>query len=166
MAQKEYETTPAGLRTFVLVQVGVTTGICVLIFWLLGDVQEPFPPLWLVAALLVPVAVGAFFAERVWMRGRPINPSDDPEIQRDTGVAVLAGQTVRKTWICELPIMLAVFVAFLAGHSGWPILTTAPLGILVLAFETWPSLRNVAMTEIMLNAHGAQADVIDAFLKA
>jgi hypothetical protein len=166
MAHREYETTPLGLRKFVLGQIGVTAGFCVLIFWLLGDIQEPFPPLWLVGALLASVVVAGLLAERVWMRGQPLDPNEQAYSQRQTGLAVLAGQTVRKTWICTMPIILSVLTAFLAGHSGWPILTTAPLGIAVLTFEAWPSLRNVAMTEIMLNSRGAKADVLEAFIRA
>lgn len=147
-----------------LLQVGITAGFCVLIFWLLGDIQEPFPPYWLVGALLVAVVVSGLLSERIWMRGTPIDPTDGRQEQRNSGIAVLAGQTVRKVWICEVPILASAVAAFLAGHGGWPILTTAPLGLAVLTFEAWPSLRNVAMTEVMLNSRGAKAEVLEAFL--
>lgn len=164
MAQTEYDTSPLELKKFALVQIGLTAGLSVLIFWMLGDIREPFPSWWLVAALYVPVIVAAWYAERVWMQGEPLNPHDDVEMQREMGVGVFAAQTVRKLWICLVPTAIAIIAGFAFPHGGWPVLLVAPVAIAVQAFEVWPSLRNAAMTEVMLNSRGAQSDVLESFI--
>ena len=36
-------------------------------------------------------------------------------------------------------------------------------GLALLAFETWPSLRNTSMTAAMLDAEGADSGLVEAF---
>jgi hypothetical protein len=48
-------------------------------------------------------------------------------------------------------------------YGGWPLIVGALPGLLVLAFETWPSLRNTSQTEAMLDADGAESRLVESF---
>lgn len=164
MAQTEYDASPLELKKFAMVQIALPALFSAAIFFMLGGMSEDFPPLWLAGALLVPIVVAAWYSERVWMQGQPLNPHDDLAAQREQGVAVFAAQTVRKLIYCEIPIMIGVIAGFFLTYGGWPVLITAPPALAVLAFEVWPSLRNAAMTEVMLNSRGAKSDVLESFI--
>lgn len=164
MALPEYDADAREVRTFALVQLGLTTGFLVLLFWMLGATDADLPPIWAIVVLLVAVAAGAFLAERVWLSAEPLDPAADPEDNRVTAVSVYAGHTVRKLIFCEAPLLLAVLFAFVLDAGGWPILIAGVPGLAVLAWEVWPSLRNVAMTATMLDAEGAESELVDSFI--
>ncbi|MFT4187130.1 MAG: hypothetical protein QM621_00955 [Aeromicrobium sp.] len=164
MAQNEYDATPRELRTFAILQILLTAGFLAALFWMLGGTDAPFPSPVVWIGLLVAVALSAVLAERVWLSAVPLDPDDDPDDNRSTAIGVYAAQTVRKLTICEAPMLLAVIVAFFVGAGGWPILVAGVPGLAVLAFEVWPSLRNVSMTATMLDADGAQSDLIESFV--
>ncbi|MFT4298688.1 MAG: hypothetical protein QM597_03495 [Aeromicrobium sp.] len=164
MANSEYDATPRELRSFALLQILLTAGFLAALFWMLGATDADLPgwPIWV--GLLAAVAIGAFLAERVWLSAIPLNPADDPDDNRSTAVSVYAAQTIRKLTFCEVPMLLAVLVSFVADAGGWPILIAGVPGMAVLAFEVWPSLRNVSMTATMLDANGAKSELIESFV--
>jgi predicted branched-subunit amino acid permease len=163
MPPPEYETTPSEVRNFARLQLGLTAVFLVLIYAMIGGLGEDVIPWWLIAVLLAAVVVGAVLAERVWMSALPFAPDADPDEMRTKAVGIFAGQVVRKQAFCQAPILLAVLATFVFPYGGWPILVGAAPGLLVLAFETWPSLRNISMTEAMLNADGARAGLVESF---
>lgn len=164
MAQNEYDATPRELRNFALLQIVLTAAFLAALFWMLGgtDADRPHWAVWV--GLLAAVAVGGFLADRVWLSAAPLDPATDPEENRSAAVGVYAAQTVRKLILCEAPLLLAVLVAFVTDSGGWPIAIAGLPGLIVMAFEVWPSLRNVSMTATMLDANGAESDLIDSFV--
>jgi len=164
MAQNEYDATPRELRNFALLQIVLTAGFLAALFWMLGgtDADRPHWVVWIV--LLGSVAIGGVLAERVWLSTDPLDPASDAEDNRQTAVGVYAGQTVRKLVYCEAPLILSVVLAFVLDAGGWPIAIAGLPGLVVLSFEVWPSLRNVAMTATVLDADGASSDLIDSFV--
>ena len=109
------------------------------------------------------IALTAFFAERVWLSARPHDPDRDPEEMQAEAVGIFAGQIVRKLAYCEAGVIFAVVVGFVAPYGGWPMLIGGVPGLALIAFETWPSLRNTSMTAAMLDSEGAESGLVEAF---
>lgn len=166
MPSVEYESTPKEVRSFALVQIGLTAAFFVLLFFMLGGSSEAFPPVWLCVVLVALVGVGAFLAERVWLSASPLDPAADPAETQHTAVGVFAGQTVRKLVYCEAPMLVAVGVAFVTDHGGWPLVVAGFPGLLVLAWEVYPSPRNTSLTAAMLDSQGAESQLVESFLDA
>ena len=164
MPSAEYDATPKEVRSFALLQIGLTGAFLVLLFFMLGATDEPFPPIWLTVVLVVLVAVGAFLAERVWLSGSPLPSSDDPDRTQRDAVGIFAAQTVRKLMFCEAPLLIAVGVTFVADHGGWPLVVAGFPGMLVLTWEVWPSPRNTSLTAAMLDSQGAESRLVESFL--
>lgn len=163
MPTPEYETSPKEVRTFAFLQLGLTTLFLALLFLAFGGIDADFPPWWLIAALLAMVAVAAFLAERVWLGARPFDPNADLDHLQSRAVGIFAGQIVRKLAFCEASVIIAVLVSFVGPYGGWPMLIGGVPGLVLLAFETWPSLRNTSMTAAMLDADGADSGLVEAF---
>lgn len=165
MRSDEYDATPAEVRRFALLQIILTVAFYALLFVMLGGSDADFPPLWLTIALVLLVAIGAFLAERVWLSAAPLPENADPATAADAAVSVFAGQTVRKLVYCEVPLLIAVLVAFVTDHGGWPLIIAGFPGLLVLAWEVWPSLRNTSMTAAMLESKGTKSHLVESFLE-
>ncbi|AXT85209.1 hypothetical protein C6I20_08415 [Aeromicrobium sp. A1-2] len=166
MPSAEYDANPREIRNFSLLQVGLTGGFFVLLFFMLGGSDADYPPIWLAVLLVVLIGVGAFFAERVWLSASPLSPEADPRDVRGEAIGVFAGQTVRKLAYCEAPLLFAVLVAFVGDFGGWPLVIAGFPGLAVLAWETWPGLRNTSMTAAMLDSQGAESHLVESFLEA
>ncbi len=164
MAQNEYDATPRELRTFAALQIALTAGFLAALFWMLGGTDADRPGWLLIIGLLATVVIAAVVSERVWLSALPLDPAEDPDDNRSTAVGIFAAQTVRKLIVCEVPMLLAVLVAFFADAGGWPIAIVGLPGLVVMAFEVWPSLRNVSMTATMLDAEGAKSELIESFV--
>ena len=163
MPSAEYDATPHEVRNFALLQVGLTGGFFVLLFFMLGGRDADYPPLWLSVVLLMLIGVGAFFAERVWLNTSPMDADDPGHDVGAEAVGIFAGQTVRKLIYCEVPLIIAVFVAFAGDYGGWPLVVAGFPGLAVLTWETWPSLRNISMTAAMLDSAGAESRLVESF---
>ena len=163
MKSREYETSPSEVRTFALLQLGLTAVFLTLLFFAFEGTDSDIPPWWLIAVLLGSVAISAFLAERVWLSATPMQPGGDPHEMQSRAVGIFAGQIVRKLAYCEASIIFAIIVGFVSPYGGWPMLIGGAPGLVVLAFETWPSLRNTSMTAAMLDAEGANSRLVEAF---
>ncbi|MGI9084079.1 MAG: hypothetical protein ACR2FE_02165 [Aeromicrobium sp.] len=163
MPTSEYETSPSEVRTFALLQLGLTTVFLGLLFWALGGTDADLPPWWIIVALLLMVAISGLFAERVWLSARPLSPGVEPDQLRSQAVNVFAGQTVRKLAYCTVSVVFAVLVGFVGSYGGWPVLIGGLPSLVLIAFETWPSLRNTSITEAMLDAEGAESGLVESF---
>jgi hypothetical protein len=163
MRSREYETSPSEVRTFAFLQIGLTAGFLTLLFFAFGGAGRTLPPWWLIAVLLVVVAITGVLAERVWLSATPMDPGGDPHEMQERAIGIFAGQIVRKLAFCEAGIIFAIVVGFVTSYSGWPMLIGGVPGLALLAFETWPSLRNTSMTAAMLDAEGADSGLVEAF---
>jgi hypothetical protein len=165
MPSEEFDATPAEVRSFALLQVGLTAAFFVLLFFMLGGTAEDYPPVWLCLVLVALVGVGAWLAERVWLSSSPLPADADPTEARARAVGIFAGQTVRKLIYCEIPLLFSVLVGFVGGYGGWPLVVAGFPGLLVLAWEVWPSLRNTSMTAAMLDSQGAESHLVESFIE-
>jgi hypothetical protein len=165
MPSVEYADTPRELRGFAILQWLLTAGFLVLLYWMLGGTDADFPPYWLAGLLLVLVVCGTILAERAWLSMRAL-PSNIAESEaQSAAIGLFAKLTVRKLIFCEIPLLVAVFVAFVSPYAAWPLVIAGFPGLLVLAWETWPSLRNTSMAAAMLEASGAESGLVQSFLR-
>lgn len=165
MPSVEYDATAPEVRHFVLLQMALTAVFCLILFFVLGGIDKAdLPPLWLSAILVVAVGIGAVLSERVWLTASPLPPDGDPERLRREAIGVFAGQTVRKLMYCDAPLLLAAIVAFVTDHGAWPLVIAGVPGLLVLAWEVWPTLRNTSLCAGMLDAQGADSRLVQSFL--
>ena len=163
MRTPEYETSPSEVRTFAFLQLGLSAVFLALLFLAFGGTGPSLPPWWLIAVLLGVVAITAVLAERVWLSARPMTPDRDPDEMQAEAVNIFASQIVRKLAYCEAGVIFAIVVGFVAPYGGWPMLIGGVPGLALLAFETWPSLRNTSMTAAMLDSEGADSGLVEAF---
>jgi hypothetical protein len=163
MQTPEYETSPSEVRTFALLQLGLMAVFLTLLFLAFGGTGADLPPWWIIASLLVVVAISFVLAERVWMSTPPLAPDGDPDEMKAKAVGIFAGQVVRKLAYCTAAVVIAVVVGFVGPWGGWPMLIGGVPGLAVLAFETWPSLRNTSISEAMLDAEGVESGLVEAF---
>jgi hypothetical protein len=162
----EFDASPAEIRGFAVVQVLLVGVFLLVLFWAFGGRDGTIPPWWLIIPLLAAPAAAAFFSERVWLEARPLDPADPPEDVNSQAVSVFAGQTLLKLYFCTASIIFAIVIGFVfRNHAGWPILIGGVPSLAVMAFEIWPSARNTSMTEVMLNADGADAKLVQTFLR-
>jgi hypothetical protein len=164
MPSVEYADNPRELRNFAILQWVLTAGFFVLLFWMLGGTDAHFPPYWLAGALIAAVVVGAVLAERAWQSMRPLPAHIADRDATAAAIGQFAKLTVRKLIFCEVPLLIAVLVAFVTPYAGWPLVIGGFPGLLVLALETWPSLRNTSMAAAMLDAGGAESKLVESFL--
>lgn len=162
----EFDASPAEIRGFALVQVLLVGVFLMLLFWAFGGRDGDIPPWWLIIPLLAAPGAAAYFAERVWLEAMPLDPEEAPEELRNQAVSVFAGQTLMKLYVCTASIVFALVIGFIfRQYAGWPILIGGVPSLAVMAFEIWPSSRNTGMTEVMLDADGAESGLSDAFLR-
>jgi hypothetical protein len=164
MPSVEYADNPRELRNFAILQWVLTAGFLVLLFWMLGGTDADYPPIWLTVSLLVFVIIGTVLAERAWQSVRPLRPHSNARDIHAHAVGIFAKLTVRKLIFCEVPLLIAAIVAFVTPYAGWPLVIAGFPGLLVLAWETWPSLRNTSMAAAMLDAAGAESKLVESFL--
>lgn len=163
MPSAEYNTTPREIRNFATLQLGLTVAFLVALFWFCGGTDASYPPPWLAALLVVPIVVSAVFAERVWLSGKPLARDEDAVRLKAAGLDAYAAQTVRKMLIVEASMLPAIIVGFVGSYGAWPIVIAGFPGILLLAWEIWPTLRNVSRTAAMLDSGGVDSGLIDGF---
>ena len=163
MPSAEYNTTPREIRNFAALQLGLTGVFLVALFWLCGGTDADYPPPWLSAALLVPLVVAAVFAERVWLNGSPLSAELDETLLRSEAVDVYASQTFRKLIYVEAAMLPAIALGFAGSYGAWPIVVAGFPGILLLAWETFPTRRNLSRTEAMLDSRGAESGLVERF---
>lgn len=163
MPSAEYNTTPREIRNFATLQLGLTGAFLVALFWLCGGTDANYPPPWLSALVVVPIVIAAFLAERVWLSGKPLAHDDDSVRLKGRALDAYASQTVRKMLIVEASMVPAVAVGFAGSYGAWPIVVAGFPGILLLAWEVWPTLRNVSRTAASLEAGGVESGLVDGF---
>ena len=163
MFPDEYDASPGEVRRFVALQVVITAGFVVVLFFALGGADDARPPWWVMLLMIAPVGVAAFFAERVWMDAPALDPAESVEEQRRRGVAVYAAHTVRRLAICQAPVIISVLVTFIGPWGAWSLVVGAVPGIALLAFEATPSLRTTTLTEVVLDADGAESGLVEQF---
>lgn len=160
----QFNASPSEIRGFALVQVLLVAVFLTALFWAFGARDGEIPPWWLIIPLLVAPALAAYFAERVWLDAKPLDPNDSPDSLQDQAVSVFAGQTVLKLYFCTASIVFAIIIGFVfREYAGWPIIIGGVPSLAVLAFEIWPSTRSTSMTEVMLDSNGAKSRLTAAF---
>ena len=163
----EFDASPNEIRAFAVVQVVLVAVLLALMFWAFGARDGALPAWWLIIPLLAAPAAAAYFSERIWLSGRPLDPEESADDLKAHAVSAFAGQTLMKLYLCTAAILFAIVIGFLfRQYAGWPILIGGVPGFAVLAFEIWPSVRNISMAQVMLDSNGAKSGLTDAFLRA
>ena len=165
MPSVEYDATPSEVRRFVLLQIVMVAVFLVLLFFMFGGDDADFPPWWTVVVQLVLLGIGTFFAERVWLTASPLTPGADPDETRTEAIGIFAGQTVRKLFYCTAPLLFGITLSFVTDHGGWPLVVAGFPGLIVLAWELWPTPRNTSLSAAMLDSQGAESQLTESFLE-
>ena len=152
------------IRRLVAVQVALTAVFLLVVFVLLDGLDADAPSLWLIVVSLLVVVAGAVLAERSWL-SVPALAATVPDPQ-DAALQAYVAHTVRKFAYCEGALLVCVLLAFISGDAGWLVVIAGLPGLAVLAFETWPSLRNVSLAEVSLDADGASSGLVEQFVAA
>lgn len=164
MAREPLHASARDISKFSLVQFGVAAVFLAVVFWIFGGTDDPFPPIWLTIVLLLVVAGGAFFAERVWLNGIHLDPDEEPATNRQLAIDRFASQTVRKLVCTEIPLLVTILACFIfTEYGGWPIVIAGLPGLAVQAWETWPHLRNTSMAAAVFDADGAESNLVEQF---
>lgn len=163
MPSAEYNTTPREIRNFAALQLGLTGVFLIALYGLCGGTDADYPPPWLSAALVAPLVVATVFAERVWLNGSPLSADLDQTRLRSEAVDIYASHTFRKLIYVEAAMLPAVVVGFVGSYGAWPIVIAGFPGILLLAWETYPTNRNTSRTAAMLDSRGAESGLVDGF---
>ncbi len=153
------ETTPAEVRKVVWIQLALTAGFLVVVFGLLGGLDADLPPIWLMAVSIVVIVIGAVLAERAWLKLTPL----DPTASTGTALDAFVAHTTRKFVICEGALLICILLAFASNSAGWLVVIAGVPALAVLAFETWPSPRNLSLTAAMLDTNGAESGLLESF---
>lgn len=155
------ETTPIEVRRTIAVQIALTAVFLLAVFVLLDALDSDAPPICLIVVLLLVVAAGAVQAERSWLKVAPL-PLDARDRDR-AALDVYVSQTLRKFAYCEGAVLICIILAFAFDYAAWPIVIGALPGLAVLAFETWPSPRNLSLIETMIDADGGSSRLMERF---
>ncbi len=130
-----------------------------------GGTDADYPPPWLAAAAgRSRLVVAAFFAERVWLSGSPLDRRPDAVQLRAAGAQHLRVADRPQDDLSSRPrCCRRVIVGIRRSVRRWPIVIVGFPGILLLAWETWPTLRNVSRTAAMLDSGGAKSGLVEGF---
>lgn len=165
MPSESSAATAKDIRKFAILQLVITTAFLALVFWMFNGTDADYPPIWLIVVLMVAIAVAAFFSERVWLTGKPLDPAETAEVNQGLALEQYASQTLRKLIYSEAPMLLAVLACFVFNYGGWPVLIIALPGLAVQAYETWPHLRNTSRSAAILDSEGAQSHLVESFVR-
>ncbi len=151
------------LRTLVIIQLTVTAVFATLLSLALGGTDEPFPPWWAVAGLLVVLIAAVVNVERSWTRIPPLPAGLDTDAALTAALSHYQRHLARALLLLELPFLLAVLYAFVMPYGGWPIIIVAIATVVAIAVETWPTVRNTTRIATALEADGASSGLVEAF---
>ncbi|MBC7596645.1 MAG: hypothetical protein H7288_22425 [Kineosporiaceae bacterium] len=154
------------IRKFAIIQFVITFAFLAFVFWMFSGTDADYPPIWLIVVMMAAIAVGAFFSERVWLTGTPLDPEDSADTNQLLALEAYANQTVRKLIYSEAPLILAVLICFVGSYGGWPVLIAALPGLAVQAWETWPHLRNTSMSAAILESRSADSQLVENFVRS
>lgn len=155
--------TAKDIRRFAVIQIVITVAFLAIVFLAFDRTEQDFPPIWLVVVLAAAIAVAAFFAERVWLRTKPLDPERPQEENELQALDAFTTQTLHRLIISESPLLLSVLLCFVGPWSGWPVLLAAVPGLALQVWETYPSLRNTSMAAAMMDSHGARSMLVENF---
>lgn len=161
-----FDTVPTArdLRRAAMVQLGLAVVFGAGSFWARDGLRPEFPPWWVVLLLLIAVVAGLVLAERVPYRAEPIDPALGGERAREAAMTAFGDQIVRRLLYTGVPVGLVIAAAYVFDHGGWPILLVGPVALAVMVFETWPSLRTVTLSAVILESAGAQTGLVEEFI--
>lgn len=151
------------IRVFVVFQLVVASVFSVLIGLMLGGTSADPPPWWIVAGLYVVLAAAILNVERSWIRIPPLDPERTGADAVADSLAAYQRHLARAFLVIQIPLLLSALYAFVSDHGGWPVLLVALPTVVALAFETWPSVRNVARVATALEAGGGSSGLPEAF---
>jgi len=134
-----------------------------LYFVLDGLGSYPAPPLALALSTLVVVALA--LAESVGFRASRSPESVASDSRASVEVLQYQSAMSLRTAITEAPIIMAIAVCFVRDDPGlWPYIIAGVPAIAVMAFEIWPSRRNIDKFARALEANGQPSELRERLL--
>jgi len=124
-----------------------------------------YPPTWLALTLTALVVVSLVQAETLGFR--PLPARGRRQTAQDPGTEALDAyqRSMMLRWaLTSAPTIIALAVCFVRDEGAWPYVITAVLALPIMAFETWPSRRNIDKFARALEAHGQPSGLRERLL--
>lgn len=122
---------------------------------------EPVPP-WLTGAIVAAVVLGFALAETLGSRVSPLT-ADESSDAAALSIARYRTSMMLRFVLTEWPIIATIAVCFVLDHGPWPLVLAVAVGVPVLAYEIWPSGRNVRRVADRLEAGGVRSGLRETF---
>lgn len=124
----------------------------------LGLSTDP-PPLTIIVALLATPVLAYLTAEAIGFRAAPLPAGrpHDASSRAQVSLARYQSSTFVRFAVCELPILVALVACFVLDHGLWPFAIVILPGVALLAYETWPSGRNLDKYATALERDGGSS---------
>jgi len=130
------------------------------------DGLGPYPPTALAFGLSALVLATLVLAEAVGFRPPRSQGAADTETEADQEVLHYLNATMLRFALTESPIIFALAVCFVRDDGAWPYVITTVPAMVVMAFEIWPSRRNIEKFARAVEASGRQSYVRERLLGA
>ncbi|KWU68382.1 hypothetical protein BHE97_14820 [Aeromicrobium sp. PE09-221] len=151
------------LRGLVITQLVTTSVLSAILALALGGTAEPFPPLWALGGLAAVLVAAVVNVERSWTRIPPLPAGLDADTALGASLAHYQRHLARALFVLEIPLLLAILYAFVMSYGGWPVIVLAIATVVVIAVETWPTVRNTTRVATALEADGTPSGLVEAF---
>lgn len=138
--------------------------LVVALFFVLPTDWSNDPPVPWVLGLVGTVGVGFVAAETFGFRAQPLSRVEYASTESGRvadRAALLQYQSLMfvRFAVTEAPMMVGIAVSFILDYGLWPFLITLVLGLPVMAYETFPTRRNVNRVAERLEADGVRTNL-------
>ena len=151
------------LRGLVVTQLVTTAALSAILAFVLGGTGPSFPPLWAIGGLAAVLIAAVVNVERSWTRIPPLPTGLDADAALEASLARYQRHLARGLLVLEIPLLLAILYAFVMPYDGWPVIVLAIATVVVIAVETWPTVRNTTRVATALEADGTPSGLVEAF---
>ncbi len=153
------------VRTLALAVVSAPALILVALLLVLPTSFDDAPSTPVALGLVGLVLLGVLAAEVLGFRAAPLSATEhaDHDAARSAAFGRYQALMFVRVALTELPVLAGVALSFALEAGAWPALVTIVLGVPAMAFEVWPSRRNVGRVAARLEAGGVRSGLDDAF---
>lgn len=158
------DTTPSldDLKRIARLQVAlVAVGLTVIAVLNGGLDLVDFPPVWFLVALAAVLALGTLLAERLGFAADPIAPQASDDAQFALAAKHYQSRMMLRLALTEGALLVIALATFAFEYGRWPVVLAGLPGLAIMAFEVWPSIRNVEKIAAALESEGQPSHLLE-----